>query len=1072
MFSRFFKRNQKNEKSEFNSPPKEQPVATVAALCEAGEFENAISLATKYANLTRQSYGEQHQEYITSLQELAGAYAMARKTGAAEVLYKKVLEIEIILHGEQSEEYLASLDLLAELLLINSGYFDTTTSSEKPRFNFIKQTQEPISSGEVHDLEPILRLTFKTAKFVQKCLYGEALRYAMQAPDLARQVLGEQNPLFATTLSYLANIHKEIGNYPEAETLYKQALEVERSELGEKSSEFAVTLTNLADLYSSAGNYQTAEPLYKQAITILRSTGNEKDLAYAVSLNNLAQFYVSIYNYEAAETLYKQSLEILQTELGENDPVYADALDNLAELYRLTKDFDAVLSLVARAKYIRRNIFGEDHPKYADSLMVDASLIIAMVDPTESYEEALPLYTEAALILRTALGEQNGKYAGCLDDVASTYISMGNYRKAEPLYKQSLEIKRVALGENHPEFANSLYYLAGLYAAMDREVDAFNLMKQALAIDDLLIGQIFSISSENQRSIYISNIAVSLDLILSLVSGKLAASTEAVRSAMSIILRRKALGAEALTSQRDAVLSGKYPEAANFLQKLAILRAQTIKKTLAGPEDTDLQEHLKLIAEWNAQREQLEANLARKIPEMNLAHKLQSIDNKTIAKALPNDSILIEFVYFNAMNFKAVLSKGESRWQPGRYLAFVLTSGESEVVEMIDLGEAELIDQMIMSFRENITGERERGNRGLGAVPTGGRRATGDDIGTKLREAIFDPLLKAIGNRKKLMIAPDGDIARLPFEVLPLNNGLRVIDEYKISYLGTGRDVIRSNFKSNRQSARSLVIADPDFDFAANAVAGETEPVNSLFGRNSLKHTIVNFFEPLPATKLEGKNIAKILDAELWIQGEALEASLKKRKSPLILHLATHGFFLEDQKRDTVDDFLSVPSMNFSESGLMRLTQNHFENPLLRSGLVLAGANTWLRQGKTVKDAEDGLLTAEDVTGLDLLDTELVVLSACETGLGEVHLCEGVFGLRRAFILAGAKTLVMSLWKVPDEQTKELMEDFYHRLLSGETRSNALREAQLAMKLRHPDAFFWGAFICQGDVGPLLVESR
>jgi CHAT domain-containing protein len=148
------------------------------------------------------------------------------------------------------------------------------------------------------------------------------------------------------------------------------------------------------------------------------------------------------------------------------------------------------------------------------------------------------------------------------------------------------------------------------------------------------------------------------------------------------------------------------------------------------------------------------------------------------------------------------------------------------------------------------------------------------------------------------------------------------------------------------------------------------------------------------------------------------------------------------------------------------------ENPLLRSGLLLAGFNTWFTGGALPAEAEDGILTAEDVSGLDLLATELVVLSACETGLGEVRTGEGVFGLRRAFVLAGAKTLVMSLWKVPDAQTRELMEDFYRRILQGQGRVAALRAAQLAMKAKYPDPFYWGAFICQGDPGPLHLSKN
>jgi CHAT domain-containing protein len=154
-----------------------------------------------------------------------------------------------------------------------------------------------------------------------------------------------------------------------------------------------------------------------------------------------------------------------------------------------------------------------------------------------------------------------------------------------------------------------------------------------------------------------------------------------------------------------------------------------------------------------------------------------------------------------------------------------------------------------------------------------------------------------------------------------------------------------------------------------------------------------------------------------------------------------------------------------------RLAGARFENPLLRSGVLLAGFNTWRSGGELPEAAEDGMLTAEDVTGMDLLDTELVVLSACETGLGQIRVGEGVFGLRRAFAVAGARTLVMSLWKVPDEQTQELMADFYQRILSGEGRAEALRQAQLALRAKHPDPYFWGAFICQGDPSALQASE-
>ncbi|GEM_PF-2016334 len=565
---------------------------------------------------------------------------------------------------------------------------------------------------------------------------------------------------------------------------------------------------------------------------------------------------------------------------------------------------------------------------------------------------------------------------------------------------------------------------------------------------------------------YLKSIRHHLDVYLSVVTQSFSTSPEEVRSALSLVLRHKAAEAEAeakaLAAQHEVVLTGKYPEVELKLREIAALRAKIAQKNLASAGKEGVQAHRLFLAKWHAQKEQLEVEVARQVRELDVQRKLRSIDHQVVAMSIPVGATLVEFVRFDVFDFKAV---GEPQWKPARYLAFVIPAGEPEAVEMIDLGEAEPIDRMIATFRSIITGEAEDRNRGLGAVSFSVQRATGKDVGIELRDAVFTPLLKAIANRKRLMISPDGDLTRLPFEILPADDGRRLIDEYQISYLGAGRDVVRFDFKSNRKPARSLVVADPDFDFGAKVIHSET---TTGAGRRSrdLKHDEMHF-DRLPGTKVEGETIAAILDAELWLESAALDARLKQCQSPRILHLATHGFFLEDQKRDPNEDRQGHGAMIFSETGMGRLTGSHLENPLLRSGLALAGVNTWLEKGELMEEAEDGLLTAEDVSGLDLLDTELVVLSACETGLGEVRVGEGVFGLRRAFVLAGAKTLVMSLWKVPDDETQELMEDFYRRILAGQPRADALREAQLAMKAKHPEPKYWGAFICQGYDGPL-----
>jgi CHAT domain-containing protein len=345
-----------------------------------------------------------------------------------------------------------------------------------------------------------------------------------------------------------------------------------------------------------------------------------------------------------------------------------------------------------------------------------------------------------------------------------------------------------------------------------------------------------------------------------------------------------------------------------------------------------------------------------------------------------------------------------------------------------------------------------------------------------LYRLVFHPLLDAIGvNCRKIFIAPDGDLTRLPFEVLPTAKDSRrnlLIDDYSIMYLTTARDILQINKKQSGLSNESIVAADPDFDLNSRGHNANYSRVSRDFDRSTIN------FNRLEGTKYEGEEISKLLNIQPLMGEKVLEYKIKTYRSPKILHIATHGFFLENQDDDPNKDknsmIIEIPEDRSEVRGIgstnifNRLSGQGLENPMLRSGLALAGANRWIKGETLPEEAEDGILTAEDVSTMDLTDTELVVLSACETGLGQVLTGEGVLGLRRSFVLAGAKTLVMSLWKVPDEQTKELMVDFYKKLLlSGKPRTEALREAQLAMKEKYPHPFYWGAFICQGNPGPL-----
>ena len=918
----------------------------------------------------------------------------------------------------------------------------------------------------------------------------------LQAKEIRLKALGAEHPDYAASLNNLGLLYKTIGNFAASKQFHIQAAEILRKALGEEHPNYAMGVNNLGGLYWEIGDYAAAEPLYLLAKEIWSKTLGEEHPFYTYSLNNLAILYCDIGDYSAAEPLYLQTIEIRRKTLGEEHPDYAISLRNLAILYINMENYSAVEPLLLQAKEIRRKTLGEKHRQYAESF-TDLAALYKIVG---NYKAAEPLLIQGLALLRETMSEEHPNYARVLSNLANLYYETGDYSSAEPLYRQVLGIWQKAFVEEHPDYTVNLEDYGKLCEATGRKDESLHYYKDVMRIHDHIISRIFSFASDHQRLDYLKKIQPSLDAFLSLVVQSFSDSAETTAYTIDLILRRKAIVAEALAAQRDAVHGGKYPELKENLKELTMWRNQIALKEYKGPGPEGKEHHDKLIAEWTEKKEKLESELARKIPEMNLEERLRQTDRRAVAMALPKDSLLIEFVKYNEYDFKAIPSKGEKQWKPARYLTFVLSSGEPDNVTMLDLGEAEPIDMLIKEFRKSILDDYSSSGRGgeKGSKEVDVVIRTPDKTieGVALREAVFDKFTDVLRGCKRLLISPDGDLSRLPFEVLPLGEKKYLIDYYKISYLSVGRDVLRFGAKSNGKPESAIVIADPDFDMGSVLPSKEQEvelgAIRSWkksrdFDRSSLS------FERLPGTRPESERISNFLNTKPLLDDQVLEGKIKSIHSPFVMHLATHGFFLEDQKIDPA-----------KETGM------RYENPLLRSGLALAGANTFIKGGTLPDEAEDGILTAEDVSGLDLLGTELVVLSACDTGLGEVRTGEGVFGLRRSFMLAGAKTLIMSLWKVTDLATPILMERFYDNLLNKKlARDESLREAQLYLRglkiseirekwlsedmiselssgneqirnqLREflkqsdetapfTDPLYWGAFICQGDVSPII----
>jgi CHAT domain-containing protein/tetratricopeptide (TPR) repeat protein len=992
-----------------------QLIRQFAWLYQQRQFKTALDISIQAHNLARKYLHETHPLFVECLSNLGAVYHALGNFAAAEPPLRQVLEIRRRVLGKHHLSVAFSLHNLGALYH---------------------------TMGNLTAAEPLFR----------------------EEAEVLQTINWEQNPSLVThLLNDLAGNYRAAGNLAAAEPLLRQALEIRRRTLGETHPDYAQSLNNLGVVYRALGNLTAAEPMLRQALEIRRRALGEAHPDFANSLNNLAILYEEMRNFAEAENLLRQAVNIFGRTVGQQDPQFATSLASQAMMLTMMGKYQEAEPLHRQSLEIRRRTIGELHPDFANSL----TNLATHYEMTGRYASAEPLLRQALEIRRTVLGEKHPNFATTLTNLAKLLLMMGKYTAAEPLYRQALETRRKVLGPQHPYTTTILSDLAHLYCATDREIEAMDLIEQLVADNDRITGQIFSIGSERDRMIYLQLLQVDLISLFSLILQSQAYVPIAVRTALEVVLRRKALGAEALAVQRDAILEGKHPALKLKLRDLTTLRMQIAQKTLSGPGPEGLSAHQQFLKEWNIQKERQEAELARQVPEMNLEQKLLAANRQAIALALPEGTVLVEFVRFDVFDFKAVPARGELQWKPAHYLAFVLPAREPDNVHMIDLGEAESIDGMIAAFRSAVASQVNIHNNSYLEEEKSGK-ISDIAIGLNLRAVLFDPLLPALGNCRRLLLSPDGDLAKLPFEVLPTDNSHRLIDEYHISYLSVGRDTLRFGVLSSGWPTDALVIADPDFDLSSGIAATFTQ-IGKL-----QEHSLQNLdrknlhFGRLLGTRTEGERIASMLGVQPWLEARALETHLKTCQSPHILHLATHGFFLANQRRDPNRGLRDLGAIGWqADGGIDRLSDLRLENPLLRSGLALAGVNTWLKGGNLPIEAEDGLLTAEDVSGLDLLGTELVVLSACETGLGEVRTGEGVFGLRRAFMLAGAKTLVMSLWAVPDRQTQELMEDFYRRVLDGQPRADALHDAQLTMKAKYPHPFYWGAFICQGDPNPL-----
>lgn len=965
------------------------------------------------------------QTEIDTLSKELNDQRTKQATYAAAKTARKLYDVHRKVYGDAAQETQNQLMALAALVLQNNDYAGAL-ALYKANLAAVEKSKGPESR------DALLALTYITAPIMSQGRFEELEPIQLRILELTKKLDGEQSNAYASALQTYGMGFQMRNELSSASRVYEEVLKL-REGLAKSSSDLMLLgpLQGLASTYWQMGQQQKAIGLFDRAIMVATTSKDSSTHTIAGTLWAVAAQYQYGGRPELAAPLRKRVMELFTKEIAEyektkpNDPMLSGLIGQLAFQYREEGDLVTAEKLFEKAIALdeKRGSFSGWGSSLAD-----------IKRATGRFKEALALLEKSQAELAKVAPTSGLVFNAQIGDVLR---EMGDFKRSEQVLTGYLATIEKTYGNRHPIFGMAQLSMARLYMASKRIGDAERILGSSLDSAERELSLVLKTGTEADHAIYFARHNYLLDLAINFHLTYGAKSPAASRLGLTTLLRRKGRVLDAAAGNLKTIRAKLSPDDKKLLDELANTRATLAKLTVVGPAATGPESFAKEVAALEDQIQKLEIAVGKKSAAYRAV--TQPIDLAAVQKLIPKDARLVEIVNYAAAD---PLAPYTITWKPipRHYAAYIAgTTGDPVVV---DLGPAPVIDEAIEKFRKAVADPANKKVYELGR-----------DL-HKLTMAKIEPLL---GNATRLLVAPDGALNVVPFSALVDDKQELLIKKYTFTYLTSGRDLLRLKLKTKAQGG-GVMFADPSFDTSGPAPA---KGAAGSRGRRSSDLASL-LWPPLPGTGQEADEIEKRMRGLTTYRGKAAtETTLKQVHGPKILHLATHGFFLPDDK--ATDTAASSARASTPAAITAPPPPGSFENPLLRSGLALAGAN------KLSSGDDDGILTAMEATGLDLWGTKLVVLSACETGVGKVTNGDGVYGLRRALVIAGAESLVMSLWQVDDFATKELMSGYYSKLDAGKSRSSALREVQLELarnqKYAHP--FYWAAFLPAGDDSPI-----
>ncbi len=1027
------------------------------ALLEPPEYGRALAAIQRAVALRERSGGPDSVDYARALDHLGTAMIGAgRYDDALRVLERSLRVKESTLEGITDVGVARTLEAIG-LALQRKG--DYGQAGIRIRRAAVIQEEADVAHPAYAETLTLLGLQLW---FEGNLL--EAREISARAVAVAERTLRADHPTVARSLRYLAGPVLDLGDLTQARSLLGRALAIAERSLGPSHHETGALLNDLAGANLLLGAYPSARALFERSLRIAEARFGPWHDRVATAVYNLAFVDASLGDYASARRQQARATAIWERAFGLNHPFVAVALMELAAVFREQGSAADALPILERALAIRERSLGATHRDVARTLADLAATLAQVGHPKRAQDFA----ARALRIWEGVDAPEAIDRATVLALYAELQANGGDATAARQYYDRALAIREKVFGASHPTVAETQVGLASTLANLGDGISALKIAASAEATGRDHLRLMLRYLPERQSLHYATSRPKGLDLILSLVGS----APEAHAIAIDGLIRSRALVLDEIAARSSAGRTSA--DAASLLAELTAARQRLANLVVRGPGQVAPARYAALIENARHESELAERTLAERSAAFRAELRQAQVGLNQVSASLPAGGALVSFVRYERTPVDGSSRKARSDLPsrpPARtvtsYLAFVLRPNQQPVA--IALASAVSIDALVARWRADIATEV------LGPTkPPDGVRPSSRSSGTELRKLVWDPLPPHLGDAGRVFIVPDGALSLVNFAALPVGSSEYLIERRPIMhYLPTERDLVVTS-ETSPPSTGLLAFGGPAFDAKATYQRAPKATVRSISSPCGTLQSLV--FQGLPGTLREATEVVGLWksggassdsgDVHFFGGSEATERAFKKQApGRRVLHLATHGFFLGGACDPSAPGTRAVGRV--TAAGPASSPATAAQNPLLVSGLAFAGANQRAKAGP--KD-EDGILTAEEISAMNLLGTEWAVLSACDTGLGEIKAGEGVFGLRRAFQIAGVRTVIMSLWSVEDQATRAWMRALYEARLNDRLDTaesvraaslHVLRDRRAKGLSTHP--FYWAAFVAAGD---------